>query len=564
MSTDSLPPPPASFLPQFGFADEVSFERLAEHNPFLFRVYTPKAHDSDATYDKDIFCVAPRFNALYHSPIDELTELTPAGPIHEVTSCSDIVQHMEWTTRSSSAYLTTSMSFAWAIWEAMRRYTNGFKHDVEIAVLDARALQGRAVTAYHIMKDAPLEDRPDHFGRWSQYAQESQSVLVYGYIPMTAVLTSIPVRTIIDKLPSYFYNAPHDVDDTPALDKLAFDFSNKKMTFKHFCGEATKRYFLDTPEVRLHEAVVDSVRLSSAFLQSWFHETVKGDMPLAVKKVTDLAVLIAGWADSDDTAGLDTIIRGMVTLLAQEIRTSTRSSEQVTELVHVIDDLEGVVHALEGRLHRHERSLSGSLSDSSDWMDDRTVYSPEASMYASRNKPECESPTPLRIKIPPPGSGSESGSSSPVTPLTPNSINLPSHSGMLFKEQQGYPQTPPPLPNVSLPRAMTRPPLRGEALSSFGSSSGLMRYAAALGSPPLVSSQTFAAAAAQVMSEELAKEPMAVASQELPRPPMPEPEQGRSPYSAAAAVALGGFVIGSIITFCAANAQRRTILLHLT
>lgn len=158
MSTDSLPPPPAPFLPQYGFADEVSFERLAEHNPFLFRVYTPKAHDSDATYDKDIFCVAPRFNALYHSPIDELTELTPAGPIHEVTSCSDIVQHMEWTSRSSSAYLTTSMSFAWAIWEAMRRYTNGFKHDVEIAVLDARALQGRAVTAYHIMKDAPLEE----------------------------------------------------------------------------------------------------------------------------------------------------------------------------------------------------------------------------------------------------------------------------------------------------------------------------------------------------------------------------------------------------------------------
>ena len=67
---------------------------------------------------------------------------------------NDLVRHLDWTTRSSSPYVTTSFSFFWCIWEAVRRYKLGVKHDVEIAVIDARRVQGRAKTALEVLRSA--------------------------------------------------------------------------------------------------------------------------------------------------------------------------------------------------------------------------------------------------------------------------------------------------------------------------------------------------------------------------------------------------------------------------
>lgn len=64
----------------------------------------------------------------------------------------DLVHHLDWTTRASSPYVTTSFSFFWCLWEAVRRYKLAVKQDVEIAVIDARSVIGRAKTALEILR----------------------------------------------------------------------------------------------------------------------------------------------------------------------------------------------------------------------------------------------------------------------------------------------------------------------------------------------------------------------------------------------------------------------------
>lgn len=138
-------------LPQYGFGPEVSFENLLSGNPFLYRVYTPRAH-SHQPDGGDSYFVGNKYG-------DEFI----AGPSHcsspaAASTYADVVQHMDWTSRSTSPYISTSFSFAWAIWEAIRRYHINVKHDVEIAVIDAKAVADHAVTAVELLtKGTPKE-----------------------------------------------------------------------------------------------------------------------------------------------------------------------------------------------------------------------------------------------------------------------------------------------------------------------------------------------------------------------------------------------------------------------
>lgn len=134
-------------LPQHGFAKDIDFESLSKNNKFLFRVYTPKERSpfADDTYP---FFVAPRFDELFsRSPVD-LPTISGAGV---QWSYAEVAKHMEWTTRSSSSYITTSFSFSWAIWEAVRRYHLGVKKDIQIAIIDAALLVGRAATVVQLL-----------------------------------------------------------------------------------------------------------------------------------------------------------------------------------------------------------------------------------------------------------------------------------------------------------------------------------------------------------------------------------------------------------------------------
>lgn len=142
-------------LPQCGFGADVDFNTLIKSNRFLFRVYTPK--ERSPFYDEtDPFFVAPRFDEQFaRSPVD-LPKVKFSEPL--IGSYADVARHLEWTTRSTSSYISTSFSFSWSIWEAIRRYHQGIKKDVEIAIIDSTALGGRAATAIQLMqKSSPSE-----------------------------------------------------------------------------------------------------------------------------------------------------------------------------------------------------------------------------------------------------------------------------------------------------------------------------------------------------------------------------------------------------------------------
>lgn len=137
-------------LPQYGFGSEHTFENLVHDNPFLFRVYTPKPNLKSPFFDDtEPFFVGQNNDDDSSDAADQIV----ANSTYE-----DVARHMDWTTRSSSPFISTSFSFVWAIWEAVRRYRANVKHDIEIAVIDARAVSGQAVTALELLrKGTPQE-----------------------------------------------------------------------------------------------------------------------------------------------------------------------------------------------------------------------------------------------------------------------------------------------------------------------------------------------------------------------------------------------------------------------
>lgn len=142
-------------LPQYGFGSEVTFNSLLSGNPFLYRVYTPKGQPPQED-SADSYFVGSKFGSDISS--DDPGPSTSASSTPAASTYADVIQHMDWTTRSASPYISTSFSFAWAIWEAIRRYHTNVKHDVEIAVIDAKAVAGHSVTAVELlMQGTPQE-----------------------------------------------------------------------------------------------------------------------------------------------------------------------------------------------------------------------------------------------------------------------------------------------------------------------------------------------------------------------------------------------------------------------
>lgn len=143
-------------LPQYGFGTEVEFDALLKNTHFLFRVYTPKPRHTLSDPSAPFF-VGQKFDDRYTNSYVDIAELRSCRrKISHDASYADVIQHMDWTTRCSSPYITTSFSFMWSIWEALRRYHEQVKHDIEIAVIDARAVGDQAVTTVQLLRQAKL------------------------------------------------------------------------------------------------------------------------------------------------------------------------------------------------------------------------------------------------------------------------------------------------------------------------------------------------------------------------------------------------------------------------
>ncbi|EPT01982.1 hypothetical protein FOMPIDRAFT_1119131 [Fomitopsis schrenkii] len=335
-------------LPQYGFGPDVEFDKLVNSNPFLFRVHTPR--ELSPFYDRtDPYFIGPRFESDFASSTFSSQASSPSPFRSPPTpTYADAVQHMDWTTRSSSPYVSTSFSFAWAIWEATRRYHHNMKHSVEIAIIDARAVASRAVTAVELLRQADPKDRHADHWKWYRFALEAQDVLIWGYIPGTAVLASVPLSQLSTKLPSYFLlpDAPTSPDgkDTP-LARLAWDYTRKKPSYRQFCQDMSDRFLRMPVDRRLRDTTAGAVRLALCHLRPWFHRLALEDFTTATATACELAFVVARWSGQwwvREHPEIQGLVRCMVHIIGEETREARRvqALADATRMQEIVGGLE--------------------------------------------------------------------------------------------------------------------------------------------------------------------------------------------------------------------------------
>lgn len=194
-----------------------------------------------------------------------------------------------------------------------------------------------------------MRRRHHDYWKWYRYALESQDVLVYGAIPTPAVLASVPLLSLIDKLPSYFLRQDHGAKSLPpSLERLAWDTMERKPSFRQFCQDMSDQFLRLSAEHRLRDATGGSVRLAMAFLRPWFHRVVAKDFSRATDKACALAFMIAQWPAqwwSRDHLEMWTVIRSLVQAVAEEVREKQKvdTNKEVRRLQNVGTVLERVV-----------------------------------------------------------------------------------------------------------------------------------------------------------------------------------------------------------------------------
>ncbi|KAG1872967.1 hypothetical protein DFJ58DRAFT_884952 [Suillus subalutaceus] len=339
-------------LPQYGYGSDHTFDRLIQDNPFLFRVYTPKQRSPffDAT---EPYFVGQKYNEQYREAAERLRQPFTGKSVASTSSYADVAQHMDWTQRHMSPYISTTFSFAWAIWEATRSSPVELRPALEL-----------------LRKGTPNERHLDYW-KWYRFALESQDVLVHGSIPSSAVLASVPLLNIIDKLPSYFLRQDTIVDKRSSLSQfniLSWDTMDRKPSFRQFCQDMSDQFLQLSTEHRLRDATGSSVRLAMTFLRPWFHSVVVDDFTEATETVCSLAFIIAQWPAqwwSRDHVEMWDVIRSLVQSVGEEVREKQRgiAVEEVRRLQGVVSNLERVVQDYE------EAEVASSIDSTNDMME---------------------------------------------------------------------------------------------------------------------------------------------------------------------------------------------------
>ncbi|KAI0752660.1 hypothetical protein C8Q80DRAFT_1267178 [Daedaleopsis nitida] len=349
-------------LPQYGFGPDVGFDQLVDSNPFLFRVHTPK--EPSPFYDNtEPYFVGQAFADNVSASAFRAPSVSPYRAPSTYTY-ADVSRHMDWTTRATSPYVSTSFSFAWAIFEATRRYHHGMKHAVEIAIIDAKALSGKAVTAVELLRQGEPKDRHLDHWKWYRYALEAQDVLIWGYVPGTAVLASIPLTHILPKLPSYLLNPePSNVQDTP-ISRVGWDYERKKFSYRVFCQEMSDRFLRMPLDRRLRDTSAGAVRLAIALLRPWFHRMATDDFTTATASACELALGIARWPGLwwvREHPEIKDLIRCLVHIVGEEAREARRTQAlaDATRMQDIVGGLEHLARTFQTRgTPRSSRSFS--------------------------------------------------------------------------------------------------------------------------------------------------------------------------------------------------------------
>ncbi|KAJ7675543.1 hypothetical protein B0H17DRAFT_864328, partial [Mycena rosella] len=242
---------------------------------------------------------------------------------------ADVARHLDWTTRHTSPYVSTSFSLMWAVWEALRRYHFGVKHDVEIAVIDASAVAERATTAVELLQSVSSTERHENHWKWYRFANESQSVLVYGTISDCCILASIPLLRILDNLPSYCLRPPSQTPPQAPIYRVSWNYPTRNPSYRRFCESQSASFLRASPEARFRDSTSAAVQLALAFLGTWFHWMLQLRPPpeneatlfrdAAVTKLSELARVIALWPAASETVDMwDSVVREIALLIADE------------------------------------------------------------------------------------------------------------------------------------------------------------------------------------------------------------------------------------------------------
>jgi hypothetical protein len=220
---------------------------------------------------------------------------------------------------------------------------------------------------------------PDHW-KWYRFATEAQDVLVYGYVPGTAVLASVPILSIVPKLPSYFLNPNPDEEDKTFFSNITWDVTQQRSEYQKFCQQMSEQFLRSSTEERLRDTTTSSVRLAMCFLRPWFQKHALKDFQGAVDNVAELAYIIARWPGQwwvrEHTEIWD-LIQSMVHVIGEEVRDAQRihALNEVTRLQGVVSELQLLTDEF---MSVHSRSASEDSSDEAD---------PPASTSASLSAP---------------------------------------------------------------------------------------------------------------------------------------------------------------------------------
>ena len=176
---------------------------------------------------------------------------------------------------------------------------------------------------------------------------------MHGSIPGTAVFASIPIMSIIDKLPSYLLQS--DASDCKGIipfDRLAWDYTERKPSYRQFCQDMSTNFLRMPTELRLRDTTSGSIRLAVALLRPWFHKVVREDFGLATSTLRELAFVIAQWPGQwwvRDHVEVWELIPLMVQTIGEEVREKQQheAGEEVKALQSVVDDLEQLVRQYE-------------------------------------------------------------------------------------------------------------------------------------------------------------------------------------------------------------------------
>ena len=188
-------------------------------------------------------------------------------------------------------------------------------------------------------------------------------MLIHGFIPGYAVLASISLPAILERLPSYYLRSKTLPTPGKPLDHLGWNYADKKLNYRQFCQEISNRFFAQSQEMRFRDATGGSMRLALTLLRPWFHRMIAQDFRYATRALRDLAIIIAHWGGqwwAKEHSELNRILDAMANTLGEELlQRFNKEDQEIHRLQDSVATLEKVI-----RKQETKRLTTRRVSDS--------------------------------------------------------------------------------------------------------------------------------------------------------------------------------------------------------